>query len=86
MVANTEARKFRLKCIRAYKVGENIVQPGAIIETTQEEAKSLLALGVQGQYDFSGEVNHIATPPTLKFFELVRQESEEDKLLKQLQS
>lgn len=75
-------KKIKLEVLRTYQHASGLLQPGSILEVDQDEAKQLLSLKVQGQYDFSGERNEVVKLPWIYYFKVLKEPSVMDELEK----
>lgn len=80
MVAGKSEPKVKLQTVRRYTWKGAELSEGQVLEVSHEEAKELLQVSVQGQYDFSGEKDGTAKQPRLYFFKMLREQSPEDEL------
>lgn len=82
MVANTTPTEttVKLKVERRVLYKDQELSPGHVFEVPYNEAKELLKMSVEGQYDFSGEVDKIAKKPRIHFYSLIKEPTPMDEL------
>lgn len=82
MVAPQPEEKIKLQVLHRVELDKKLLNVGDTLEVSREEAKTLLTMSVEGQYDFSGERTGIQKKPRIHYFKLIKEVSPMDELEK----